>query len=44
MTTETVEQITDEGGCPRCDAGHVVHTLAGGTAYLCELHVEGAHR
>lgn len=43
-TAERVEELDYSGGCPVCDAGHVAHTVADGTTYLCTVHVEGAHR
>jgi len=35
--TEHVEQLTDTGGCPVCDAGRVVH-WCGNVGYLIDLH------
>lgn len=40
---ECVEQLSDAGGCPVCDAGTVAHTTADGVVYLCPLHLDGLH-
>lgn len=39
---DTVQILTNHGGCPRCDAGLIAHTLSEGTVFIVPMHLDGA--
>lgn len=39
---DTVQILSNHGGCPRCDAGLIAHTLAQGPIRVVPMHLAGS--